>query len=192
MSGAFDIRVTDDQMPLSDALDEDSEDGARARQRLGRFIEDSPRGAEFRTRLPGLELGVSYEVSPLCVPDGTEPVPNTPTTYVPSARPGGRAPHAWLVDGRSILDLFGRGVTLLRLGHRARDTGKLERAARDRRLPLEIVDVDAPAIAELYEGRFVLVRPDGHVAWRADDVPPDPQPLVDRIAGFRDADAVAR
>jgi hypothetical protein len=87
-------------------------------------------------------------------------------------------------DGRSTLDLFGRGFTLLLFGRRGGDTAGLERAARHRGLPLEVVDVDRPAIAELYERDQVLVRPDGHVAWRADDLPPDPRALVDRIAGF--------
>jgi 2-polyprenyl-6-methoxyphenol hydroxylase-like FAD-dependent oxidoreductase len=184
VSGASEIRATDDQMALSDALDDDTEEGARLRQRLGRFIANSPRGEEFRTRLPGLELGYSYDGSPLCVPDGSKPVPNSPTTYAPSARPGGRAPHAWLSGDRSILDLFGPGFTLLRLGGHARDTKALEIAARHRRLPLEVVDLDQPEITDLYERRLVLVRPDGHVAWRADDLPPDPQALLDRIAGF--------
>jgi 2-polyprenyl-6-methoxyphenol hydroxylase-like FAD-dependent oxidoreductase len=184
VSGASDIRAVDDQMPLSPDLDDESAEGARLRARLGRFIEDSPRGAEFRTRLPGLELGYTYEDSPLCVPDGTDPVPHTPTTYVPSARPGGRAPHAWLADGRSILDLFGRGFTLLRLRGSAGDSAPLERAARRRGVPLEVVDVPHPAVAELYARRLVLVRPDGHVAWRADALPSDPQALVDRVAGF--------
>ena len=39
--------------------------------------------------------------------------------YVPTARPGSRAPHVWLADGRSTLDLFGRGFVLLRLGDEA-------------------------------------------------------------------------
>jgi hypothetical protein len=46
------------------------------------------------------------------------------------------------------------------------------------------VDLDQPEITDLYERRLVLVRPDGHVAWRADDLPPDPQALIDRLAGF--------
>ena len=39
-----------------------------------------------------------------------------PTRFVPSTRPGTRAPHAWLDDDRSTLDLFGDGFVLLRLG----------------------------------------------------------------------------
>ena len=35
-------------------------------------------------------------------------------TYTQTARPGSRAPHAWLSPGRSTLDLFGRSFVLLR------------------------------------------------------------------------------
>ena len=34
-------------------------------------------------------------------------------SYEQTSRPGARAPHVWLPDGRSTLDLFGRGFTLL-------------------------------------------------------------------------------
>ncbi len=64
----------------------------------------------------GLQLGYRYESSPICVDDGTPPPPDDPENYVPSARPGGRAPHFWLGDGRSTLDLFGRGFVLLQFG----------------------------------------------------------------------------
>ena len=69
-------------------------------------------GPEFRT--VGLQLGYRYEDSPICVPDGTPAPPDDPAECTPSARPGSRAPHVWLRDGRSILDLYGRGFTLLR------------------------------------------------------------------------------
>ena len=56
-------------------------------------------------------------------------------------------------------------------------------AAETRGVPLDIVAVDDPAIAALYERRLVLVRPDGHVAWRADDAPADPLAVIDRVRG---------
>jgi hypothetical protein len=40
-----------------------------------------------------------------------------------------------------------------------------------------------PAIAELYERKLVLVRPDGHVAWRSDAPPADPLALADTVRG---------
>ena len=34
-----------------------------------------------------------------------------------------------------------------------------------------VLDIDNAEAAKLYERRLVLVRPDGHVAWRADAMP---------------------
>jgi hypothetical protein len=46
-----------------------------------------------------------------------------------------------------------------------------------------VVNVGDPTIAQLYERPFVLVRPDGHVAWRASAAPPDPLAIIDAVRG---------
>jgi hypothetical protein len=46
-----------------------------------------------------------------------------------------------------------------------------------------VVSLDDPGIVKLYERRLVLVRPDGHVAWRGDAPPADPLAVVDRVRG---------
>jgi hypothetical protein len=56
-------------------------------------------------------------------------------------------------------------------------------AARARGVPLTFTAIDHAEAAELYERRLVLVRPDGHVAWRGDHVPHEPLMLIDRIRG---------
>jgi hypothetical protein len=48
---------------------------------------------------------------------------------------------------------------------------------------LRVVDLADAAIAELYERKLVLVRPDGHVAWRGDAVPGDVGGMIDRVRG---------
>jgi hypothetical protein len=102
---------------------------------------------------------------------------------VPSTHPGARAPHAWLADGRSTLDLFGEGFTLLRLGERQPDVSALLQAAHTRLVPLRGVAITDPDVAALYERKLVLVRPDGHVAWRGDALPTDPFAVIDRVRG---------
>jgi hypothetical protein len=63
------------------------------------------------------------------------------------------------------------------------------RAARTRGVPLEFVALREPKVAALYERTFVLVRPDGHVAWRADRMPDQPERLIDVVRGAAEAPA---
>jgi len=131
----------------------------------------------------GYHLGYRYDDSPIVVPDGTPAPPLEGKTYTQMARPGARAPHLWLADGRSTLDLYGRGFVLLRLGTDAPAGESLVRAARERGVPLEVVTIEAPDVLQAYERALVLVRPDGHVAWRADAEPADAGAIIDRVRG---------
>jgi hypothetical protein len=53
-------------------------------------------------------------------------------------------------------------------------------------VPLGVAHIDQPEIAALYERKLVLVRPDGHVAWRDDRPPADPLAVIDRVRGATD------
>jgi 2-polyprenyl-6-methoxyphenol hydroxylase-like FAD-dependent oxidoreductase len=152
--------------------------GDALRQRLGaRLVEENERA----WHPIGIHLGHVYCPSPVVLDDGS-PMPEG-ETYVPTARPGARAPHFWLPDGRSVLDLFDPAAfTLLRLG--AADTTSLQAAARARGVPLQVHFVEVPEAAALYGRALVLVRPDGHVAWRGDacDAPAS-LALIDQVRG---------
>jgi hypothetical protein len=50
-------------------------------------------------------------------------------------------------------------------------------------VPMALVTVAEPQIAALYQRKFVLVRPDGHVAWRNDRMPEDALRVVDVVRG---------
>ncbi len=165
------------------AIFEPGPDGDRAREMFGRAYTEMMAREWFAN---GIHLGYRYEGSPVIVPDGTPEPPDTVSTYEQTARPGHRAPHAWMKDGRSTLDLFGHGFVLLRFNASAQagaQADPLREAARDRAVPLTLVDIDEPAIAALYERRLVLVRPDGHVAWRGDEMPADPARIIDIVRG---------
>jgi 2-polyprenyl-6-methoxyphenol hydroxylase-like FAD-dependent oxidoreductase len=133
----------------------------------------------------GVMLGYRYDGSPIVWSDGTPAPPDPSHPYTQTARPGARAPHVWLDDGRSTLDLFGRGFVLLRLGNNPLSTARIERAAQQSSMPLNCIEIDKPEVLSAYERRLVLVRPDGHVAWRADAEPADVGGLIDVIRGQR-------
>jgi 2-polyprenyl-6-methoxyphenol hydroxylase-like FAD-dependent oxidoreductase len=163
----------------SAALAESSAQGEQQRREVGEQLVRAI-GPEFRT--VGLQLGYRYEDSPICIADGTPAPPDDPAEYTPSARPGSRAPHVWLREGHSIIDHFGRGFVLLRFPG-APPAGDIERAAHDRGVPFATVAVDEAEAAASYARRLVLVRPDGHVAWRGDALPADALALIDRVRG---------
>lgn len=131
----------------------------------------------------GLALGYSYPDSPLIVPDGSPAPLDDPDVYVQTARPGHRAPHYWLNEGRSTIDLLGRGFVLLCLGEEAERDCEIMRFARELRMPLEKVVLKQPEVVVLYERRLILVRPDGMVAWRGEALPDDSQELLNHVRG---------
>jgi 2-polyprenyl-6-methoxyphenol hydroxylase-like FAD-dependent oxidoreductase len=131
----------------------------------------------------GIMLGYRYDNSPIVRPDGTPTPPDLSHPYVQTARPGARAPHVWLADGSSTLDLYGRGFTLLRLGADAPSSERIAGVATRRNVPLRCVALAEPQVLEAYENRLVLVRPDGHVAWRGDSEPGDTGALIDTVRG---------
>jgi len=79
-------------------------------------------------------------------------------------RPGSRAPHVVLRDGRSTLDLFGSQFVVLRPAGEGVDDWAPPGATS------HVIDADGFADAYgLAAGGATLVRPDGVVAWRSRD-----------------------
>ena len=148
---------------LPSNLDENSAAGETARQALGAALAVHVR-SEFN--IPGLQLGLCYDGSPIVSSEKGTPYADDPTLYIPSARPGARAPHIW-VEGASLYDLLGLEYTLLCLGKTPQsEIEAWHAAARDLSIPLTVVYLDNREALALYEAPYVLIRPDHHVAWR--------------------------
>jgi hypothetical protein len=103
-------------------------------------------------------------------------------TYMPTARPGSRAPHIWLAPDVSTLDLFGREYVLLKLDP-SLDVSLLAEAAKRRKMPFKTVELTDRAVRDAYIDSLILVRPDGFVCWRSDRLPDDPSGLIDIVRG---------
>lgn len=169
-------------------LDQSTAAGERARAEAR---EHFARHLPFQYDVPGINFGARFDDSPIVASDRSPAPTVSPNVYVPSGKPGGRAPHAWLPDGRSLYDTFGGGFTLLRLGPRAEDTAPLRRAAAKLAIPLTVVELPSPSLRDAYEADLVLVRPDQVVAWRGSGPPHRPEDVLRQVAGWTSSDRLA-
>jgi 2-polyprenyl-6-methoxyphenol hydroxylase-like FAD-dependent oxidoreductase len=163
----------------TDVIEDASDSGVTSRQQLGRAVAIADQ--DQYTPI-GLSFGYHYYDSPLIADD--EPPPEfTIASYEPSTAPGARLPHLTLSDGISIYDRLGRDFTLLRIGPNPPDHEPILRAATERTVPIDVVDLPSDEAVERYEKRLIIVRPDQHIAWRGDTTPTQPASLIDRIRG---------
>lgn len=126
----------------------------------------------------GLQLGHVYADGALARVGHAPPPLEDPRRFEPDASVGARVPHAWTTVGSSVLDLVATGaLTLFTLG----DHDRWAQACTAAEAPLVHVrvgidtEVDASWRVECGLGAdsALLVRPDQHIAWRADDAAAD-------------------
>ena len=164
-----------------DGMEDDSERGAQLRHEVGTRIQGS-KIREFNTL--GVVLGYRYDDSPVIVADGSAGPAYEFLNYVPSARPGCLAPHAWLHDGSSLYDHFGPGFTLLVTGVAdAADIDSASDGAAVAGVPLKVLTPHEAVLGTLYQARYTLIRPDQHVAWRGNAWPSAAAALFARVTG---------
>ncbi len=132
-----------------------------------------------------IDLGAVYE-SAAVVPDRA--AESEGTAAQPANAPlGGRAPHAWIQtpQGRvSTIDLFDQQFVLLTGPAGSEWCGAASAAALALGVPFRALTLAEPDWALAYgvgrEGA-VLVRPDGHLAWRTQARPADPRQTLTEI-----------
>jgi 2,4-dichlorophenol 6-monooxygenase len=159
-------------------------DGVKRRQALEEAIQ--LKNYEFNAH--GVEMNQRYVSSAVVQDaDAAETWAGDPElAHQPTTRPGAKLPHAWLVDADghrlSTLDVVGKGIFTVVTGL-AGDAW--EAAAADCAdalgIPLKCVRIGAENARDAYgewrricgvaEDACLLVRPDGHIAWRSAAAP---------------------
>ena len=148
------------------------------------IVSDTPEGKEARAAITqvakdghwlhnqhGNMLGYQYTDSNTVVKEQetTKRPISDRESYLPTTWPGSRAPHVWLQDGkRSTLDAFRKeGMTLVDFTANGAASAAFETAAKQLDVPFQSVNWSGEEnMRKVYERDVVLVRPDGHVAWR--------------------------
>lgn len=140
----------------------------------------------------GLQLGFRYAAGALVGDGSAPPMPANPVReFIPSTCPGARLPHGWLEDDRSTLDLIPVDDFTLLVG-KAGGAWRAAAAAVDTTLRCVTIgeDIADPqgwwsTVAGMAPEGVLLIRPDQHVAFRAQELGTDP------VASLRQALATA-
>lgn len=123
----------------------------------------------------GIEMGYSFPNSPVVIPSGDEDGGKEmhPRDYIPSTKPGVRAPHIFLADGKtSIFQLYGDGYTIFDFTSEGYFAKAFKNVAASLLVPLKAVHLpDEPHARSIWQRDIVLVRPDGFVSWRSTNPP---------------------
>jgi len=147
----------------------------------------------------GVEMNQRYKSSAVVTDGQMEPAYELDAElhYQPTTWPGARIPHAWVYDREgakhSTLDLVGRGRFTLLTGISGEAwAGAAAKVSAAMGIDLavhvigprrDIIDHhgDWARAREVAESGCVLVRPDQHVAWRAEELPDNPEAELSRV-----------
>jgi 2-polyprenyl-6-methoxyphenol hydroxylase-like FAD-dependent oxidoreductase len=132
-----------------------------------------PASTPLRTALD-VDLGFAYQTGAL-VAEPVSLAPSDTGDYIPSAAPGHRLPHLWLREGASsfsTMDCMTSAFTVF-AGRRSSWKRAVAQVATASRVPLRTQHLPAAggdtwtSLLGITDSGCVLMRPDGHVAWRS-------------------------
>lgn len=165
---------------VPEGLDDDGPEGERLRAEVGR---DLYALNVQQYCCAGLNFGYYYDQSPVIAYDGETAPGYSMGAFTPSTVPGCRVPHLWLADGRSLYDALGSAFTLLRTDPAAPVQALLD-AARERGIPMTLIDLPASGLPAEYRHPLLMARQDTHVAWRGSAPCPEASAtLMERLRG---------
>ncbi|MCH9626012.1 MAG: 4-methyl-5-nitrocatechol 5-monooxygenase [Chlamydiales bacterium] len=156
---------------------------AKDNVRLKELLEDQQRNLNY----PGLDLGFIYHSSIICS-ENEQKLSINPEQYVPTSLPGSRAPHGRVIKNDvfiSTLDLFERNFVLL-VGPKGKEWTLYQPSL----FPVDIYKIGTDLLDpdDLWSKEYamsvegaVLVRPDGHIAWRSLSMPKDAPKVLEQV-----------
>jgi 4-hydroxyisophthalate hydroxylase len=157
---------------------------------LGRYSPERDR-SEFEREWGGRTTGETpsasyephYEGSPIvCGPAGS--TCGVRGQHAFEARAGHHLSPAALSSGSDVFAELGRGFTLIALTKDGGPVAAFQNAAREMLMPLHVIVDTFDGGRAAYAHRYILIRPDQHVAWAGDQPPADPAKLLRRVAGW--------
>jgi hypothetical protein len=164
----------------SELIGQDSDDGRAHRAAVAEFLTTN----DGENTSLGIELDVRYDDSSIVWRADDEAPPWDRRTFVPTVRPGHRAPNVVVGEGETLFDQFGEGYTLVDAVVGPSDAKLLLDEAELVGMPVRHLVLDDPWLCQLYGHRLVLVRPDLHIAWSGTTAA-DPAEVVARVRGAR-------
>jgi 2,4-dichlorophenol 6-monooxygenase len=157
----------------------ETSDGAARR----RALEEAIRLKNYEFNAHGVELNQRY-VSTAIIPSSPEQFARDAELFhQPSTTPGAKLPHAWLVDASghriSTLDLVGHGQFTVLTGLAGTAwVSAASAVSATLRIDLPVARIGSADARDSYgdwhritgfpEDGCLLIRPDGHIAWRQD------------------------
>lgn len=187
---------------ILDRLEEDTEEGAKARAAFQQIIEnlDSERHGF------GVEMNQVYRSNAVWADDEPSPPPSSdPETadlhYLESTYPGFRLPHAWLRASKatpsdpmiSTHDLAGKGhfTIFTGIGGKAKWVHAADKVRKDLSVEIPVYSIGGEDYRDVFydwskkkgigEKGAILVRPDRFVAWRHDGDEQDAEDCGSRL-----------
>lgn len=161
------------------AVNDDSDEGATIRNMVGRAANAHHRRVH---EMIGAEYGYSYAGSPIIDGKLGDYAHWDIVRFVPSVVPGVRLPHIWLKDRTAIQDLMGREFSYIDLTGYA-DCDPVSEAFSILGVPLTIISRDEVHVRGVYGCKFLLVRPDLHIAWTGNSMPENILALATLVTG---------
>lgn len=137
-----------------------------SREQLAGFL----RQESYQIDNIGIHFGYRYSDSPVVWHEEGTPPPWEWRRITPTTWPGGRPPSLRLANGESLFTAFGEGFTLADFTAEQSGTSLVAEAVR-RGIPVSHLHLRDERISRVWEAPLVLVRPDQHIAWRANTPP---------------------